>query len=142
MEEKQEFNGLLLGDLAKIKKWTKFLSILSYVGAVLMVIVGVIMGVFSSNLPGMEDTLGGIPGPLFALIYLAGAALYYFSGKYLGDMAKSAEMGMLSSEANHIESLISHTAKLFSFWGIATAVVIGLYALFFILALVGMGTML
>jgi hypothetical protein len=142
MEEKQEFNGLLLGDLAKIKRWTKFLSVLSYVGAVLMVIVGVVMGVFSSNLSGVEDTLGIIPGPLFALIYLAGAALYYFSGKYLGDMAQSSDMAILSSEANHIESLISHTAKLFSFWGIVTAVVIGLYALFFVLALVGLGTML
>jgi len=137
MEEKQEFNGAFLNSLVKIKRWAKFLSILSYIGTALMVIAGVSLGVFSNSLSELGWMYGAFPGPLFVVIYLAGAVLYYFSGKYLGDMAKSAEMAGYTSAANHIESLTSATAKLFSFWGITIAIVIGLYCLIFILALVG-----
>lgn len=136
MEEKEQFNCLLLGQLAKIKRWTKFLSVLNYIATVLMVVIGVVMGVFGTNLSSLGDAYSAVPGPLFALIYLAGAALYYFSARYLNDMSKSADMAAYTSETNHIESLIAATAKLFSFWGIVTAIALALYFLIIILAIV------
>ena len=92
MEEKEQFNGLLLGQLAKIKRWTKFLSVLSYIATVLMVVIGVVMGVFGTNLSSLGDAYSAVPGPLFA--------------------------------------------KLFSFWGIVTAIALALYFLIIILAIV------
>lgn len=141
MEEKQEFNGFLLNNLGKIKKWTKFLSILSYIAMVLFVIFAVVMGVFSSSFNSVDSQLGFLPGPLFALIYLLGAAAYYFSAKFMGDMSSAAELAKMSSDTKHIESLIEATAKLFTFWGIVVLVGLILYALIFLMGIIGFATM-
>jgi len=134
MEETQKFNGLLLNNLAKIKRWTKFLSILSYIATALMIIGGISIVVFGVGSTGMAGFSAG--GPLFALIYIASSALYYFSGKYLGDISQSAEMAGYTSETNHIEDLIGAMSKLFNFWGIIAVVVLVLYFLIIIGAVV------
>lgn len=142
MEEKQEFNGLLLNDLAKIKRWTRFLSVLSYIGGVFMVIAGISILIFGSSISGM-GSLPSFFGPLFSLIYLGGSALYYFSGKYLGDISKSADMAGSTSETSHIESLISAAAKLFSFYGVIVAVILVIYLLIIVVtAMLGISNLL
>ncbi len=133
MKENQEFNGLLLTNLAKIKRWTKFLSIVCYVLMALMILFTIIMGVFGSTIGSLESFAAA--GPIFSLIYLGGAALYYFSAKYLGDISKSADMAHYTSETTHIESLIAAVAKLFSLYGIITAVVLAIYLLIFIVGI-------
>jgi len=134
MEEKQEFNGLLLNNLAKIKRWTKFLSILSYVAMAFMIIGGVSVTVFGAGAAGMR--VFSAAGPIFAVIYIAGSALYYFSAKYLGDISKAADMAAYNSETNHVENLLAGMAKLFSFWGIIVAVVLVIYLIIFVGAIV------
>tara|TARA_R110002050_G_scaffold43127_2_gene103627 strand:- start:10844 stop:11125 length:282 start_codon:yes stop_codon:yes gene_type:complete len=78
-----------------------------------MILIALVMGVFGTNLSSLGGVYSAIPGSLFIVIYLAGAALYYFSAKYLGDMSKAADMAAYTSDTTYIESLIAATGNFF-----------------------------
>lgn len=128
-------------DLINLKtagKWGRFISIVSLVSIGLMMLGllffgGTMMALASSDL-GAAGALGGTAilifyGLLFALYIYPTVMLYKFSTNVI----KAADNGNPTAASEAFASLKS----MFKFMGILLAIILGLYALFFVLALLG-----
>lgn len=118
-EESLVINEEIKGYLLETCRWTKFMSILGYIGVSLMVLGGLI---------SMVD--GGLPEDNWiSILYVILAIVYYIPINYLFQFSNDVKQGLIS---NYQESLSEGLGKLrshFKFVGIFTIVIISLYLL-------------
>jgi hypothetical protein len=132
---------LTSADLANLKtagKWGRFISIVILVSIGLMMLGiiffgGTMMALASSDI-GAAGALGGTAmvifyGLLFALYIYPTVMLYKFSTNII----KAADNGNATAASEAFASLKS----MFKFMGILMAIMLGFYALFFVIALLG-----
>jgi|APTNR8051073442_1049403.scaffolds.fasta_scaffold00866_11 hypothetical protein len=126
--------------IAEIAKWAKLLSIIGFIGIGLMVIAGLFAG---SMLASMSSMGGGpaIGGGFFTVIYLLVAALYFFPVLYLYQFATGAQKALASGSDSDIEMAFESLRKHYRFLGILMIVILSIYALMFVIGLIGMAAM-
>ena len=130
------------GYLRETAKWGKFLAILGFIGAGFLVLAGLGMVVFGSALtasPELADTPFAGLGGLFGLLYFVAAAFYIFPSLYLYRFADRAKRAAAADNSPLLTDALGNLKSLYKFMGVLTAVFIGLYVLFFVLAIVGGG---
>lgn len=146
MENNSAFDSfeLQLTDSAKqflreTAKWGRFLSIVGYVVIGLMV-----LGAFAMFALGgaMESLAGGMGGGMMALggtalgiIYLLIALLYFFPVMYLYKFSTKTLAAFNTNNTEQLTDAFENLKSHYKFVGILTAIVLGIYALFFILGL-------
>lgn len=124
--------------LEETAKWGKFLAIVGFVFIGLMALFSLFFGTLLSSLPGGE--LFPFNPMVFTIPFLLIVALYFFPVLYLYRFSTKMQTALhLNNESDLTESF-SNLKSLYKFTGIFTAVFLGIYALFFIFALIG-GTM-
>lgn len=116
-------------DLMSISKWTKFLSILGFIGIGFMVIGA--LAITSLPQRGFND----VPKELITVIYLGMAVVYFFPILYLYKFSQNAKEGLNSGIQTSINEAFKYLNKHYRFIGIFTIVIISLYVLIFILAM-------
>ncbi len=118
--------------LRETVKWTKFLSIMGFIGIALMVLLGLFVGVALSMMPSAnQSSLPFAPG-LLSLLYLVFAAVYACPVYYLYKFSVDTKSALDSMNPNLLEEGLSYLKSHYKFVGIATIVFIALYILFFI----------
>ncbi|NPD46718.1 MULTISPECIES: DUF5362 family protein [unclassified Lentimicrobium] len=149
-EEKFELSPSSIQHLTEAAKWSKFLSIVGFVGVALFIVLALFMGIV---LPSLNEGLGmdafqqlgnqgnkgnmAIFGPIMAFIYLAFAILYFFPVLYLFNFSKKAQLAIKEMNNELIEASFNNLRKHFKFIGILVIVIIALYALAFVGAIMG-----
>jgi len=124
--------------LKEIAKWAKFLSIIGFIGIGLMVIVALFAGTMMASMSGMDEFGGGVGmGSLITIIYLAIAALYFFPVLYLYQFAAGAQRALASGNNADIETSFEYLRKHYRFLGILMIILLGIYALIFVISIVG-----
>ena len=129
--------------LAETAKWGKFLAIIGFVGIGFMVVValGIILfgGTMLAGMPGGDPyaAVGGMA--LLGGIYLVGAALYFFPTLYLYRFSARTKRALQTNDTTTLTEALENLKSLYKFFGIITAIFVGIYALFFVIALVGGG---
>jgi hypothetical protein len=125
--------------LKEIAKWARFLGILGLVGCGLLVLLGLLF----SMIPGMAKAMNSNGGAMasagspimMSVIYILMALLYYFPAMYLYKFAKNMrnalDLGGEAETTKAFEYLKSH----YKFLGILMAIVLGLYALIFVVGI-------
>lgn len=118
--------------LIQMSKWTKFLSIMGFIGAGFMVLVGLFFGTLmgaiskfqpsSSPFPGM---LGGFMGFFYILI----GAFHFFLSLYLYQFGDRVKTGVLFTDPLQLESGLGRLKTLFKVIGIVTIIFLAIYAL-------------
>lgn len=126
--------------LLETAKWGKFLGILGYVGAGLMVLVGIFM-LFTGGALGEAAGagLGLIAGPLLGVLYLLIAAFYFFPARYLYQFSDKTKTAVARNDTPTLTEALSNLKSLYKFLGITTAVILGFYALVLLFAIIGGG---
>ena len=76
-----------LKDLDTTRKWTMFLAILGFIGIGIIVIVGLLAGVFLTVFKTKAGGIGISEGLIFAFVLLA-AVIYFFPVLYLFRFSK------------------------------------------------------
>lgn len=116
--------------LREIARWTKFLSILGFVGIGFMVLAALFAGAFLSALP----TNGAFPFPpgLFSVFYLAGAALYFFPVYYLFKFSNNLSNALKQQNSSYLETAFENLKSHYKFIGILAIIILGLYVLIFL----------
>ncbi len=126
--------------IAEIAKWAKLLSIIGFIGIGLMVIAGL----FAGSMLASMSSMGGGPamgGGFFTVIYLLVAALYFFPILYLYQFATGAQKALASGSESDIEMAFDSLRKHYRFLGILMIVILSIYALAFVIGLIGMAAM-
>jgi hypothetical protein len=112
-------------------KWAKFLAIVGFVFIGLMVIGAFFMLIAGAALPGMGGAGAGV-----GILYLLMALLYFFPTYYLLIFANKIKVGISQSIQNDVDTGFENLKSMFKFMGILMIVVLGIYALFIVIALI------
>lgn len=150
-EEKLELNPSSIQHLTELAKWSKFLSIIGFIGVAFLMVLAFFMGIFLPTLNGSEgmeafqqiegqpdmSAISSILGPILSIVYLVFAILYFFPVLYLFNFSKKAQLAIKEMNNDLIESSLNNLRKHFKFIGILVLVIIILYTLIFLGALIG-----
>lgn len=131
-EEKQiVITDEVKGYLLVAAKWCKFIAIVGFVGLGILALFGffAMLGV-----PLMQRNNVYAASVLFGLVYIIFAIVYIFPLLYLYRFSVEMKLGVLNNDEGEMTSGFLNLKKLAKFTGILTIVVLGLYALMFIIA--------
>lgn len=124
------------GYLQETAKWAKFIAIVGFVFVGLIVIIALFMGAFLSY---MTSDFGGsampFPPAIFSGIYLILAILLFFPSLYLFRFANLMQASLKNGNDISLSESFKNLKGYFKFYGIMTAIIIGIYALMFILGI-------
>ena len=123
---------LMIDHLRATKPWVRFISIISFIMAGLMVLGGLAMILMSAATPGMANF--GF-GPLVGVLYLLLAGLYIAPAYFLHQFASSIGNLMDGGGDVALEAALGSQKSFWRFVGILTLVMICLYALLIVFAI-------
>ena len=122
-----------LKDLDTTRKWTMFLAILGFIGIGIIVIVGLLAGVF---LTAFKTNAGGIgipEGLIFAFVLLA-AVIYFFPVLYLFRFSKQTSNAVKTLDKQELRKAFKNLKRYYMYLGILVIVVLVIYVVAFIAA--------
>ena len=114
----------------KMIYWSKLFGVMSYILGVLMLLWGIVI-LFSGVelVPGV----GGFTGIFYILL----SALYFYPGKLLLDFSKITRQALDSNDNEKFAEGFIPMGQLFKFWGVITIIMLGVYALMFLIGILG-----
>jgi hypothetical protein len=118
--------------LAGTKPWVRFISVMMWIGVVLMVLVGVLMttvlgGVMATTQP--NNPFGKNFGLLIGLIYIAMSFLYIYPALKLGNFASKIKDLMNSRSVADLDAALHQQRQFWKFLGVMMIVLFSLYVL-------------
>jgi len=144
-------NGNLLAEgvinqLARTKPWVRFFSVLTFLGAGLMLLIGLftlIGGVAGAAMSaGSSEALGvggGAMMAVMAVFYLLFAMLYIYPGIKLWKYASRIAALMYTRAEIDLEAALNEQRAFWKFAGISMIVLIALYVVGIVIFMVSMG---
>ena len=130
--------------LGEAAKWAKFLAIMGFIFCAFMVVAALFAGsMMSAMMSSAGSGFGSMYGSgVITVIYLFGAALYFFPCLFLFRFASQMQDAIRNHEQSKLQGSLKNLKSCFRFLGILTIVIIAIYVLILIGALVvGVGTM-
>lgn len=128
-------------DLANLRtagKWGRFIAIVSLIGMALMILLVLFFGGTMMALASPEmGAMGAAGGTFVLIIYLAMFALYIYPLVKLYQFSTNAIKAADSGNSVAASDSFAALGSMYKFMGILLVIVLGLYALFFVLALIG-----
>lgn len=125
--------------LAETAKWANFLSIIGFILSVIIGIVAIFAGTLFGNLTRGFGGSGSFAGAGFVtVIYLIGAAVYFFMSLFLFRFASKMKTALITNDQQTLNSSFLNLKNLYKLMGILTLV----YLSFLVLALIiGVGAL-
>ena len=128
-----ELNNEALGYLDSIRKWTKFFSILAFIGLGIMVLLaltmGTVMGAISNA--GMNQGLPFQPF-LFSILYIIFAGFYVYPAISLYKFSNTLGQMLQTRDSNKASEAFKYFKGHLKYVGIFTIVILSLYLLIFL----------
>jgi Family of unknown function (DUF5362) len=127
--------GVLL-QLQKTKPWVRFMSVMMFIGAGLMLVVGLVMGIASSA--GMMNqgnkAMGAGLGVLMAAIYALFSVVYIYPALKLWKYADRIRDLLNSRQIIDLEKALNEQR---AFWKFVGVMMIVIFVIYFVAALTG-----
>ena len=123
-----------------ITRWAKFLSIVGFVFAALLILISFSVPAMLSGNPALARQLGPLGrggSVMITILYLALGLFYFYPSLLLSRISGKGKQGVLFGDQESLDTAVSNLKSLFKFWGIATIMVIAGY--FLLIFLVGAG---
>lgn len=134
-----ELPHYLIPTLDSLRKYTYFIGIVTWVGAGLLIIMGLFTAFFMNSLgSGLQEEVGFIGqlgGASIGLFYILIALLYYFPGKYLVETSKQIKQALRSQSPEEVYQTFQPLQRFFKFVGVIIMIVLILYGIIFLGAL-------
>lgn len=125
--------------LIEIRKWTFFLSIVGFIGIAFLIVIGL----FSSVLYGdMMNTLSQAQMPFDMSVFMTAtyiilALIYFFPVLYLFKFSKRLKIALATKNDDKLADAIEMLKSHYKFIGVFMIIILSLYALLFIVGLLG-----
>jgi hypothetical protein len=130
---KIEIDQETLNYLNTTRKWTMFLAILGFIAIGLLLIIGVVAGVFLSAFKTAAMPAGlGFPEWLVFVVILLFAVLYFFPVFYLFQFSRHTSNALQSLDKEEMKKAFKYLKSYYVFIGILTIVILALYLIAFI----------
>ncbi len=117
--------------LDQTRPWVRFMSVVTFVSAGFMALVGLVIflasifgGLASRETGGLGPLVSAIGGGLMALLYLALACVYIAPGMFLWRYASAIQSLKASATAARLEDALKHQRSFWRFVGILTVVAV------------------
>jgi len=128
-----EIEGESLNHLNTTRKWTMFLAIMGFIFLGIMMLVGIIAGVFLSAFDtGLEST--GISGMLMGLFIILMGVVYFFPILYLFRFSKHTAKAISTLDKEELYKAIKNLKSYFVYIGILIIIVLAVYAVALVVA--------
>ena len=149
MEQSSSLFSLSIDPLTKshlneTAKWARFLAIVGMVFLVLMIIFGLFFSTMmaTSRNPFEEPVEGGSGlmsgfGIGLAILYIILAVIWFFPLLFLLRFANGIRAALHSNDQNALNVSFQNLKSCFRYVGIITIIILGMYALAFVIALLG-----
>lgn len=132
-------NSKINNFLLETAKWAKFLAIVGFV-FIGLIVLGALIALLSGATVYRFSGISGGPF-IVGLTYLLMALLYYFPTRYLYNFAVKMKLAIENSQQNNLEDGFENLKSLFKFSGIFMIVILSIYALIFLVGLIGLAAM-
>ena len=128
----------VIAQLAGTKPWVRFMSVLMFLGAGLMVLVALIILVMGGTIAATAKAgSGALPAGMMtgiAILYAVLSILYIYPALKLWKYANHIGALLISSSVLDLEAALSHQRLFLKFLGIMVIVIFSLYLLIMIAA--------
>jgi cytochrome b561 len=133
MEDKPKIELELetLRDLDKTRKWTMFLAILGFIAIGVLLIVGIITGIFLSVF-NKGDTASSIPGWLVCIIIIASSVIYFFPMLYIYRFSKFLAGVSKTNDNEELKKAFKNLRSYFTYIGILIIAILVIYIIAFL----------
>lgn len=139
-EQQLKISDLSKSYLNETAKWGQFLSIVGFIGIGIMVLMGLVFS-FSFNalqhLPMGNNMPAGFSF-LFGLVYIVIGIIYFFPCLYLFRFSKKTKDALQLNNEESLTVAFSNQKSVFKFMGIFTVIVLGFYAIMFLIGILGL----
>lgn len=127
--KKIELEEDTLKDLDTTRKWSMFIAILGFIAIGIMLLIGLIAGVFLSVTKTQEINLGaGESILIFGLLLLFGV-IYFFPIMYLYRFSKHAGNAVRALDKEQMQKAFRYLRKYYVFIGITIIIVLVIYVI-------------
>jgi len=124
--------------LIETAKWTRFLAIIGFIGIGLLILIAFSAKYFFSLLP--LQTVQAVPIGTLSVIYFILAGIYFFPVNYLFKFSGNLKSALEIEDQEELTSAFKNLKSHYKFIGIFVAIVLSLYAMLFIMALLGIAS--
>ncbi len=114
--------------LVETSKWSKFLAIVGFIMAALIMLIGIGCIFFGSFIAAQLPDEFAFTG-LIGFIYVVMGLLYYFPAKYLYDFSTYTRQALAIQNQASLVHAFSKLKSFYKFWGILMIIVLGMYAI-------------
>ena len=122
--------------LRETAKWTKFLSIMGFIGIGIIIIFSFFAGTIFENLPNTEPMPIDL-GMTLTITYLVLAVIYFFPIYYLFQFSNKMKAALLTKNDETLSDAFEVLKSHYKFVGVLTIIMLSLYALVFLFAMLG-----
>ncbi|MDR0731923.1 MAG: hypothetical protein LBF63_09655 [Treponema sp.] len=122
---------LMLRYLKEASPWLRFLGVVGYIGAVLLVIIGLFTSIaLVIGLSGLSTGfLGGFLGTFVGVLYLAGGVVAFFPARFTYKFGGKIRDYLLSNGSKDLEEAFRYNRALWKFSGILLIVYLAIIPL-------------
>ncbi|HRO43425.1 MAG TPA: hypothetical protein PL009_11370 [Flavipsychrobacter sp.] len=142
--QRQDIFNLTIDEEAKAhlletSRWTKFIAIIGFVFMGLLILLGLFMGLGLSAFSEFygSNGLGSTFGVGMMAVYFVIAVLYFFPIFYLYKYSVLIKPAIMGSNQQQFNLALSYQRRMFKFIGILFLIILGLYALMFVVGIIG-----
>ena len=132
--DKLIITDLMKDHLSKMAYWAKLFGVLGLIFSALMVITAI--GIFFLGLDIVGDMYGF--GAMAGFLYIIIGLIYFFPSKYIYGFSKQCRLALNTNSQASISDAFDNLASVFTFWGVCTVIILGIYALAFIVGILAM----
>tara|TARA_B100000900_G_scaffold401701_1_gene406659 strand:- start:556 stop:1467 length:912 start_codon:yes stop_codon:yes gene_type:complete len=122
--EKLIITDIMKEHLSKMAYWAKLFGVLGFIVSALMLVVAIGMFFLGSEIGDMYG-LGAMAGFLYIILGL----IYFFPSKYIYGFSKQCRLALNTNSQASISDAFDNLASVFTFWGVSTVIILGIYAL-------------
>ncbi len=129
--------------LSESAKWGKFLAIIGFIFCGFMAVLAFFIPSLIMSLPPYNTMPSGISSGMatgMTVIYLLLALLLFFPCLYLFRFSVKMQISLNSVSQDSFEESLKNLKSMFKFYGIFVIIMLSIYALVFILAMLGLAT--
>jgi len=126
--------------LSDSARWGKFLAIIGFIFCGFMVVIAFFIPALIMNFPPYNTMASGLSASITAgmtVVYLLLALLFFFPCLYLFKFSVKMQASLNSMSQENFEESLKNLKSMFRFYGICTIVMLSIYALIFLIAMIG-----
>jgi hypothetical protein len=126
--------------LSDAARWGKFLSIIGFIFCGFMAILAFFIPTLIMSLPPYNSMASGFSSGIAAgitILYLLLALLFFFPCWYLFKFSVKMQISLNSMSQENFEESLKNLKSMFKFYGVCTIIMLSIYALVFLIAMIG-----